>query len=73
MKVQTVPDSHFPSVAAVDSSADPAGRPPVFTATALCKTYQMGDVAVHALRDVELTIYRGDRKASCRERVLRLV
>ena len=55
-----MPDSHFPSVAAVDSSADPAGRPPVFTATALCKTYQMGDVAVHALRDVELTIYRGE-------------
>ncbi len=44
----------------MDNSADPAGRPSVFTAAALCKTYQMGEVAVHALRDVDLTIYRGE-------------
>ena len=44
----------------MDNSADPAGRPSVFTALALCKTYQMGEVAVHALRDVDLTIYRGE-------------
>ena len=40
--------------------ADHAGRPAVFTAKGLSKTYQMGDVQVHALRDVDLTIYRGE-------------
>ncbi|MEY4267903.1 MAG: hypothetical protein RIS90_2438 [Pseudomonadota bacterium] len=32
----------------------------IFTARALSKTYQMGEVQVHALRDVDLTIYRGE-------------
>jgi putative ABC transport system ATP-binding protein len=55
-----VPD--FPPVPAalVEAGADPAGRPSVFTARALCKTYQMGEIAVHALRDVDLTIFRGE-------------
>ncbi len=46
--------------ASVETQADPTGRPPIFSARQLCKTYQMGEVAVHALRDVELTIYRGE-------------
>ena len=32
----------------------------VFTAHGLSKTYQMGEVQVHALCDVDLTIYRGE-------------
>jgi len=32
----------------------------IFTARALSKTYHMGEVQVHALRDVDLTIYRGE-------------
>ncbi len=32
-------------------------RAPVFHARGLCKTYQMGDVEVRALRDVDLDIY----------------
>jgi putative ABC transport system ATP-binding protein len=47
-------------VAPVDSAADPVGRLSIFSARQLCKTYQMGEVQVHALRDVELTIYRGE-------------
>ncbi len=38
---------------------DPEGTA-IFTARALSKTYQMGEVQVHALRDVDLTIYRGE-------------
>jgi putative ABC transport system ATP-binding protein len=33
---------------------------PIFTAHHLEKTYRMGEVEVHALRDVELTIYRAE-------------
>ncbi len=32
----------------------------VFEARGLCKIYQMGEVAVHALRDVDLDIYEGE-------------
>src|SRR3974377_2248500 len=32
-------------------------RAPVFHARGLCKTYQMGDIEVRALRDVDLDIY----------------
>jgi len=32
----------------------------VFSARALCKTYGMGEVLVHALRDVDLDIHRGE-------------
>lgn len=38
---------------------DPDGTA-IFTAHALSKTYQMGEVQVHALREVDLTIYRGE-------------
>jgi putative ABC transport system ATP-binding protein len=34
--------------------------PPVFHAVALCKTYVMGEVEVHALRNVDLDIYEGE-------------
>ncbi len=33
---------------------------PVFRARGLCKTYAMGDVAVQALREVDLDIYEGE-------------
>lgn len=39
---------------------DPLRRPAIFTAKGLSKTYQMGEVKVHALMDVNLTIYRGE-------------
>ena len=41
--------------------SDP-GRPalPVFVARDLCKIYRMGDVDVHALRDVNLEIHEGE-------------
>jgi putative ABC transport system ATP-binding protein len=32
----------------------------MFAASQLCKTYQMGEVPVRALQDVDLTIYRGE-------------
>ncbi len=41
-------------------AADAAGRPAVFSARSLSKTYQMGEIKVHALVDVNLTIYRGE-------------
>jgi putative ABC transport system ATP-binding protein len=37
-----------------------AGAPSVFVAQNLSKTYQMGEVQVHALVDVNLSIYRGE-------------
>lgn len=37
-----------------------AAPPPVFMAKSLRKTYQMGEVQVHALQDIDLTIYRGE-------------
>ncbi len=42
-----------PSPAATDSDA-------VFRARGLDKVYQVGDVEVHALRDVDLDLYRGE-------------
>jgi len=39
---------------------DAAGRPAIFRAKALSKTYQMGEVQVRALVDVDLVIYRGE-------------
>jgi putative ABC transport system ATP-binding protein len=41
-------------------AADPAVAVPVFFAERLTKTYQMGEVQVHALVDVDLTIHRGE-------------
>ena len=41
-------------------AVDSAGRPAVFIARRLSKTYQMGEVRVNALVDVDLTIYRGE-------------
>ncbi len=43
-----------------ESDHDAANRPRVFTAQGLRKIYQMGEVQVHALMDVDLTIYRGE-------------
>jgi len=43
-----------------ESATDQAGRPAVFIAKGLSKTYQMGEVRVHALLEVDLTIYRGE-------------
>ena len=40
------------------SSAEPAA--PVFETRQLCKTYTMGEVEVHALREVDLSIFRGE-------------
>ena len=45
---------------AQESAADQAARPAVFIAKGLSKTYQMGEVRVHALLEVDLTIYRGE-------------
>jgi putative ABC transport system ATP-binding protein len=39
---------------------DAQGKAAVFIAKGLSKTYAMGEVKVHALRDVDLTIYRGE-------------
>jgi putative ABC transport system ATP-binding protein len=43
-----------------EASEDQASRVPVFRARRLCKTYAMGEVKVHALRDVDLDIYQGE-------------
>ena len=43
-----------------DATADTSGRVAVFQATGLSKTYDMGEVKVNALLDVELTIYKGE-------------
>ncbi|WP_428983965.1 ABC transporter ATP-binding protein [Rhodoferax potami] len=45
-----------------DSAAPPdtSGRAAVFTAKTLAKTYDMGEVKVLALIDVDLTIYKGE-------------
>ncbi|MBT9492711.1 MAG: ABC transporter ATP-binding protein [Paucibacter sp.] len=42
------------------AAAGPAQGPAIFVATALAKTYQMGEVMVTALVDVDLTIYKGE-------------
>jgi len=39
---------------------DPNSRPAIFVAQGLSKTYQMGEVKVIALQDVDLTIYGGE-------------
>ncbi len=39
---------------------DASGRAAVFTAKGLAKTYDMGEVKVNALMDVDLTIYKGE-------------
>lgn len=39
---------------------EPPGAAPVFRARKLSKTYRMGEVEVHALRDVDLDIYEGE-------------
>jgi putative ABC transport system ATP-binding protein len=36
------------------------GGPPVFEARGLCKVYRMGEVEVHALRDVDLDLFEGE-------------
>jgi putative ABC transport system ATP-binding protein len=40
--------------------ASPAAAPPVLRGRALCKTYGAGEAAVHALRDVDIDIARGE-------------
>src|SRR5512133_2114426 len=59
-KAQTVLDPPLTHQTTDETPVDDAGRPAVFTAKALSKTYQMGEVKVHALVDVDLTIYRGE-------------
>ena len=59
-KVQTVLTAPLANHPTDEISVDQAGRPAVFTAKDLSKTYQMGEVKVHALVDVDLTIYRGE-------------
>ena len=39
---------------------EPANLLPVFFARRLCKTYEVGDIEVRALRDVDLDIYEGE-------------
>jgi len=48
------PDAPLPR----DASDTP--RAAVFVARRLCKTYRMGEVEVHALREVDLEIYEGE-------------
>lgn len=38
----------------------PPGRDPIFRAERVCKSYGLGEVQVHALRDVDLEIYPGE-------------
>jgi putative ABC transport system ATP-binding protein len=42
------------------STEESSGPPAVFVAEALSKIYRMGEVNVHALQDVNLTIFRGE-------------
>ncbi len=46
--------------AAPDGSNGPGGLESVFEARDVSKVYQVGEVAVHALRDVDLDLYRGE-------------
>jgi len=40
--------------------AERSSRSPVFRARNLCKTYVMGEVEIHALRDIDLDIFEGE-------------
>ncbi|MCC7346302.1 MAG: ABC transporter ATP-binding protein [Variibacter sp.] len=42
------------------ASDEQPARPVVFRARGLCKVYTLGEVQVHALRDVDLDIYQGE-------------
>ena len=42
------------------TSSQPPTQAAVFTAVGLTKTYQVGDVTVHALRGIDLELYRGE-------------
>jgi putative ABC transport system ATP-binding protein len=53
-------DPLLPNIPAPESPVDQTGQPAVFIAKGLSKTYQMGEVKVQALRDVDLTIYRAE-------------
>ena len=48
------------AVTHVPHSGPVAGRDAVFVARGLSRTYKMGDVEVHALRAVDLELYRGE-------------
>jgi len=59
----TTPATAAPAaVTAADPAtpSDASGRAAVFQAKGLSKTYDMGEVKVNALLDVELTIYKGE-------------
>ncbi len=60
VKAPTVLTAPLATPSTDEPPVDQAGRPAVFTAKGLSKTYEMGEVQVHALRDVDLTIYRGE-------------
>jgi putative ABC transport system ATP-binding protein len=55
-----VPFTPHPNAPTAELASEHSPRVAVFTAHSLSKTYQMGEVKVHALADVELTIYRGE-------------
>ncbi len=59
-KVQIVLTAPLPPPPTPDPALDSAGQSAVFIAKGLGKTYQMGEVRVDALRDVDLTIFRGE-------------
>ena len=42
------------------TSSQPSTQAAVFTALGLTKSYQVGDVTVHALRGIDLELYRGE-------------
>ena len=44
----------------VETHQSRTGHAPVFYARRLCKTYEAGEIVVHALRDVDLDIYEGE-------------
>ncbi len=56
--VAAKPAATVPAAPAESAPADE--RAAVFTAKGLAKTYDMGEVQVHALMDVDLTIYKGE-------------
>lgn len=41
-------------------SPTPVNRDPVFRAVGLTKVYRMGEVEVHALRGLDMELYRGE-------------